>query len=204
MIFARNACFNIAKNIGVRYFLELDDDYSSFEYRWIENEKLKEKEITGLNNLFETYLKFLDESGAYTVAMAQGGDFIGGAENGNFHKRLLRKAMNTFFCDTTKPFRFVGRINEDVNTYVTAGMQGKLFFTCVDSMIIQEQTQKSAGGMTDTYLKFGTYLKSFYPVIFQPSCVKVEMMGAKHERIHHQINWNNCCPVILNERYKKK
>ena len=28
VVYARNACFDIARNIGVKYFVELDDDYS--------------------------------------------------------------------------------------------------------------------------------------------------------------------------------
>ena len=45
-------------------------------------------------------IKFLDQTGAITVALAQGGDYIGGVDNGNFKKKLLRKAMNSFFCRT--------------------------------------------------------------------------------------------------------
>ena len=30
---ARNACFEIAEKLGLKYFLQLDDDYTAFEYR---------------------------------------------------------------------------------------------------------------------------------------------------------------------------
>lgn len=50
----------------------------------------------------------------------------------------------------------------------------------------------------------GTYVKSFYSVIFAPSCVSIAMMGDKHKRIHHNISWDNCVPKILNEKYKIK
>lgn len=32
VVYARNACFDIAKRIGVKYFIELDDDYTYFSY----------------------------------------------------------------------------------------------------------------------------------------------------------------------------
>lgn len=32
IVYARNVCFELAKQIGVRYFLELDDDYVCFMY----------------------------------------------------------------------------------------------------------------------------------------------------------------------------
>ena len=36
----------------------------------------------------------------------------------------MRKAMNSFICSVDRPFQFVGRINEDVNTYVLLGSRG--------------------------------------------------------------------------------
>lgn len=148
-------------------------------------------------------MRYLDKSGAITVAMAQGGDFIGGAQSGNYEKRVLRKAMNSFFCDTKKPFQFVGRVNEDVNTYVSLGMRGNLILTACDVSLSQMTTQKNSGGMSDVYIDSGTYLKSFYTVMIAPSCVKVGMMGDKHLRMHHKISWDNCVPMILDERHRR-
>ena len=70
-------------------------------------------------------------------------------------------------------------------------------------MITQKTTQSNAGGMTETYLDMGTYLKSFYSVIYSPSCVKISEMGDAHKRIHHAVNWDKCVPQILNEKWKK-
>ena len=135
--------------------------------------------------------------------MAQGGDFIGGASSGTFKKGILRKAMNSFVCSVDRPFRFVWRINEDVNTYTLLGSRGKLLFTLTNVSLVQTQTQHNKGGMTGTYLDSGTYVKSFYTVIYMPSCVTVRIMGDKHKRIHHNISWNNCVPCIIDEKYKK-
>ena len=116
VIYARNACFDIAKRMGYKYFLELDDDYTSFCVRYIDGNSLKAKEIADVNVLFNAMVDFLIESKALTVAIGQGVDYIGGADGGFWYKGLARKAMNTFFCSTDSPFQFVGRINEDVNT----------------------------------------------------------------------------------------
>ena len=204
IIYARNECFDIAKRLGFRYFLELDDDYTQFMYRYANGNKLAMKRCDDMDTIFEFMLQFLDTSGAITVAFAQGGDMIGGVDNGNFRKKLLRKAMNTFFCDTEKTFQFVGRINEDVNTYTSFSNRGILLFTYTGIMITQHTTQTNAGGMTETYLDMGTYTKSFYSVIYSPQAVKVGEMGDKHKRIHHSINWDKCAPQILNEKWKKR
>ena len=148
-------------------------------------------------------VKFLDDTGAMTVAFAQMGDFIGGKDGGRYKKHIIRKAMNTFFCDVEKPFQFVGRINEDVNMYTLLGNQGKLIMSITDFAINQKQTQANKGGMTDVYLDGGTYVKSFYSVIFSPNCVKISVMGESHKRIHHHVQWNYAAPKILNEKWRK-
>jgi hypothetical protein len=203
IVYARNACFDIAKDLGLDYFLELDDDYLSFEYRQKKDGKLLTKETRSLDVIFKAFCEFLEKTPAKSIAMAQGGDFIGGAENQRLNEGLLRKCMNSFFCKTDRKFAFLGRVNEDVNTYTCLGQKGELFFTSVQIMLRQKQTQSNAGGMTSLYLDSGTYVKSFYSVIFSPSCVKISMMGDKHKRVHHKVNWNACCPKILNERWKK-
>ena len=140
VVFARNYCFDLAKNLGIKYFCELDDDYTNFEYRYIEENKLKIKSVKQLDTVFSLLVNFLEESGALTVAMAQGGDFIGGANSGTFKKGILRKAMNSFVCTTDRPFEFFGRINEDTTAYCVHGMRGKLMFTLTPVSLVQTQT----------------------------------------------------------------
>lgn len=204
IVYARNACFDLAKQVGVRFFLELDDDYTSFEIREEKNGKLKARNIKRLDDVFQAMIDFLVDSGADTVAFAQGGDLIGGKDGGMYKQRIKRKAMNTFFCDVEKRFDFVGRINEDVNTYTRYGNVGWLGITVVDCVVNQKQTQKNDGGMSEVYRDNGTYLKSFYSVMGRPDCVKIGMMGNCYYRMHHKIDWDLCVPKILNEAHKKR
>jgi len=203
IVFARNASFQIAKELGLDYFMQLDDDYNSFQYRYPSDNKLKVIETKSLDAVIEAMIKFLDDSGASTVAMAQGGDFIGGLEGATINKPLLRKAMNSFLFKTDNPITFLGRINEDVNTYVLEGSRGKLYFTTTAIMLTQDQTQKNKGGLTDIYLEMGTYFKSFYTVIMHPSSATVRTMGTNNKRLHHHIKWNNTVPKIINESHSK-
>ena len=161
------------------------------------------KSIENLDVLFSAMVEFLESSGALSVALAQGGDLIGGA-NTFFRYGLSRKAMNTFFCKTSRRFWFVGRVNEDVNTYTSLGNKGGLFFTVTNVQIVQKQTQSQGGGMSGLYLDSGTYVKSFYSVIFSPQAVKVSEMGAHHRRMHHRVDWNKCVPKIISDRYRKR
>lgn len=203
IIYARNESFRIARDMGLTYFLMLDDDYKEIDFRYADGKKLAAKPARNLDRIFESMLRFLDASGAETVAFAQGGDFVGGLEGGNFKKGILRKAMNSLFCRADRPIDFRGTMNEDVTTYTTLGSRGKLFFTLCAMCVIQIPTQSLDGGMTEAYLETGTYVKTFYSVMAMPSCIKVSMMYSKHRRIHHRIDWERCVPKILNEKYRK-
>lgn len=204
IFYARNASFEIAKALGFRYFIQLDDDYTAFSYRSGPDQEYGTWNIESLDDVFELVLQFYAESGATSVCFCQGGDFIGGAENSYVRDvTFKRKAMNTFICDVERPFEFVGRVNEDVNTYVLAGHRGELFITLMNLQIVQINTQVSGGGMTELYLDGGTYLKSFYSVMFAPSCVKISEMGEVRRRIHHSVSWGNAVPVIIRDEHRK-
>ena len=203
IVYARNYCFKLAKEMGLKYFAEFDDDYIELAYRYPMDGKLKICNIKEFDKIVDIYIDFLEQSGATTVALAQHGDFIGGIDSSLMKSTYKRKAMNTFFCKTDRPFVFDGRINEDVNTYIGMGRTGHMFFTFYDVSIKQKHTQQNSGGMTDLYNDDGTYMKSMYTVISNPSCVKVYPMITKYMRLHHRVNWNCAVPKIINEKYKK-
>lgn len=205
VLYARNKCWDIAKELDYDYFLVLDDDYTQLAFKVVSENKFKNVKVENADALFDIMVDYMDVTGAYTVAFAQGGDFIGGKDNKRYYEKILRKAMNSFFCKTNKPFKFLGTINEDTNAYCLYGTQGKLFLTYTDVVIEQMQTQKNKKGLTDIYLDLGTYVKSFYSVICCPSCVTVSMMGGtkKTMRLHHNVSWNNCTPKIISDKYKK-
>ena len=199
--FARNISQRIAKEMGLDYMLQLDDDYTTFCHRYIQDGVIKSKTIHNFDLIVEAIIQFMKDSGAATIAMSQGGDHIGGID-GSIDKGILRKAMNSFMMDTNKPINFLGRINEDVNAYVVSGALGELFFTVMNLQLTQVQTQKSKGGLTEIYLDSGTYVKSFYTVMMAPSCVSVRTMGQTNRRFHHSIKWDNAVPKIVSSRHR--
>lgn len=201
---ARNACFDLARELGYRYFLVLDDDYTSFSFR-INNHlnhpstcpSLKQ----GLDGIFLATLEYFKEAPFASICFSQGGDWFGGKNS--FNKPPKRKAMNSWFCDTERQFTFFSRLNEDVNTYMDLGKRGHVFMTIPFIQLDQKQTQTTKGGMTEAYLSGGTYVKSFYTMMCRPDCTRVNLMGTAGKRLHHVIKWPIAVPVILNEKYKK-
>jgi hypothetical protein len=205
IFYARNASFAIAKKLGLDYFLQLDDDYTGFWFKFSTSLTYVDRPVKNLDKVFAAVLRFYQNSPALTIAFGQGGDLVGGRNSTTANRVWLkRKAMNTFFCSTSRPFPFLGRVNEDVNTYVSVGNRGGLFFTLFNTTIIQLPTQHNKGGMTDVYLNQGTYVKSFYTIMFCPSAVKIyTMQGVTFRRIHHKIDWKRAVPCIIDEKYRK-
>jgi hypothetical protein len=205
IIYARNACFEIAEKLGIKYFLQFDDDYTGFYYKLVINGDAVSKPITDLGAVIQRTLDYYKATPALTsIAFAQGGDFIGGIDNGaGIYRFSQRKAMNSFFCSTERPFKFIGRINEDVNTYTSFQSKGNIFLTVNCICLMQKATQKNKGGMSEMYLSSGTYVKSFYSVICAPSAVTISQMKTSNGRLHHSIDWERVVPMILDEKHKK-
>lgn len=206
VLYARNACFELAEKLGIRYFLELDDDYVEIRFRYKQGNSLTSKYCYDADKVFSIMIDLLNSSDKiYSVALSQMGDYIGGIDCAILkeNSQRIRKCMNSFFCDTKKKFNFFGTFNEDVNVYTHLQSTGLVFLTVRYASINQADTQQTSGGMVDIYNSFGTYVKSFYSVMCHPSAVKISMTGANHFRIHHKINWNNAVPKIISERYKK-
>lgn len=222
IFYARNASFDIAKDLGYKYFVQLDDDYDSFRWRMSPEIEYSSKMLSdsktynSLDKVFNTILDYLEATPRLTtICMAQSGDFIGGGGSKMLQDQFRRKAMNSFFCDVDRRFEFQGRINEDVNAYTSLAHQGVLMLTTAFVSLNQKTTQSQDGGMSTIYLASGTYVKTFYSVIVHPSGVKVSVLfntsarkgvGPKTNeqfRIHHRISWNNTAPKILRKNIKK-
>ena len=202
---ARNACFDLAKELGYKYFLVLDDDYTNFRFRInskLEHSKKGPSIIKNIDKIFYDTLNYYINSNFTSICFAQGGDFLG--IEANFYRKNgpKRKAMNSWFCSVERRFFFVSRLNEDVNTYMSLGNKGLVFMTVPFIQLEQKATQKTKGGMTEAYIDNGTYVKSFYTLLCRPDCTKISLMVGG--RIHHLINWDLATPMIIHEKFKNK
>jgi hypothetical protein len=205
ILYARNKCFDFALSMGYDYFLQLDDDYTGFSHISKINGEPSKKPLKIFNKILNSLMSFIEcNEKIKTICFLQDGDTPVGIKRYDLWEHypfIKRKAMNSFLCKTDRKFKFIGRLNEDVNTYTLLGGLGDLFFSTNLIMLHQKQTQKNTGGMTDIYIDGGTYVKSFYSVIVRPDCVTC---GYKPSlgRMHHKINWDKCVPKIISEEKK--
>ena len=202
VVYARNAMWDAAKKIGLKFFIVADDDYTMYRFR-IDNKQCYRTniQIKNMDAVFNAYFDFLKKSNVDTVCFAQDGDYIGGFSNSKISGgyKPYRKMMNLYFFNVDRPLEFKGTINEDLTSSVTEGVLGKKILTCMMTSLLQKETQSNLGGLTEIYLELGTYVKSFYSVMAAPSCVKVALMGDKQMRLHHAVTWKNAVPKIIRE-----
>ena len=204
-LYAREKVWDLAEDLGVDYFMLLDDDYDWFGWRigpdgrYLNSPPL----VENMDAVLEVFMQYMNEAPIDCLAFSQGGDWIGGRHSTDAAPKMIRKIMNAYLLRPDRRFSFAGRMNEDVTTYTNLGNRGRIFFTYMPICLNQQPMQQNEGGMTDNYLEFGTYQKSFYSVMASPSCVSVSSMGEQHQRIHHRVSWQNAVPKILSEKHRK-
>lgn len=207
ILWARNASFEIAKKLGLTYFMMLEDDQP-----WIATKSTNERReflhqvhIRHFEDFLNLGIRFLDATGAKTICFGQGGDLIGGLKGGVERAFVKYKAMNSFICRADNPIRFAGRFNEDVTWYCRGWLTGHEMYSIMPIIFGQIATQTNKGGMSEAYKGIGTYVKSLMSALYAPACVKVSILKGNHwDRVHHKVNWNHTKPCILRENWKKK
>lgn len=202
-IYARNKIREVAESLWYKYFIMADDDYWEFSYRVQQGEVLRAIHMKNLDKVFNKFFEYLDNAKAISwLAFWQGGDYLWWISNAMV-KNPKRKLMNLYFLDVERKFEFKWTFNDDVNTYLYHGNRWLVFITPQVASIRQTETQQQAWWITELYIEYWTYVKSFYSVIINPSCVKISSVWEKHKRIHHKIISQKAWPMILEEKFKK-
>ncbi len=205
IVFARHACYDVARQLGFRYFGQFDDDYNRFQWRFDSQRFYTTKKISDLDAVLAALLDYYKDIPAASIAIGQGGDFLGGQLNEVYAHAIVlaRKAMNSFLCDVERPIAFAGRLNDDVTAYSDLQRRGELFFSYMGCTLNQHESGQSEGGMSASYQESGWYKKAMYSVIQCPSGVYVRDMGLSGRRIHHRLIWDAVTPRVLHEKWRK-
>ncbi len=206
ILWARNATWGIAKQLGLSHFMMLEDDQPSFIVRTTDKEfsVLGGKKITHFNAWINLAIEFLHDMDADTVAFGQGGDFIGGLHSRACRDMLKYKTMNSYICRTDRPIVYRGRFNEDCTDYVLGWMRGRGHWSIMALQITQAGMESRPGGMTEAYKQNGTFVKTSMTICYAPVAVRVAVLrGQENQRIHHNVNWDTVVPKLIRENYKK-
>jgi hypothetical protein len=100
-LWARNACWDLAKQVKCRFFCQLDDDYNWFGYRRVAKREADRPprysnfKVEALDIIFDGMVELLENTPSVSsIAFSQGGDYNVSSKTA---RRVLRKAMNSFF-----------------------------------------------------------------------------------------------------------
>lgn len=203
-VFARNKIQDLAIERGYKYHLQLDDDFRGLQYRFVANGNIRSRKSKNIDNIFFSLVNYMDDCPQITwLSFSLSNYFLGGIDNKNWHLQMIPKTMGSFLMRAEHPIKFSMRMNDDITTCAIEHHRGNLAYTIMCLQIDTPETQSQEGGMTDIYKDNGTYRKSFYSVMVGPSFAKIARESLSH-RIHHEIKFINCTPLLISDKWKKQ
>lgn len=202
VLYARNAVFQLAKDMGYEYFAMADDDITRLDFRYEEDGRLVGKQIEDFDKVVSSVLEAMDDTGTDYFYFGTDKIYIGGAANSQFQKKIIGKVYCFIFCRTEQQHFYKGIMNEDEINNLLSMSVGKLVKSLT---VIQIQYKPigrdSVGGNAETYEENGyySYVRNFYPVIAFPVlklkvCKKGFTFGC--DRAHYTVQ-------VLPETLKK-
>lgn len=199
VLYARAAVEDFAKDMGLDYFIVMDDDLYGFRYRYIDGTKLCSRPVENFNWLVDNYIQFMNESNAICLSFANDGSFIGGASA--VEKILERRSCHTIFLrDTRKEFEWKFAVNEDYVSSLLYANVGQLMFTLPFVQRNISGMNDRQEGMHDLYESTTEFQRAFYNVIACPwTCTVTEYKNHFVVR----TNKNSAYPKIVSSKYRR-
>lgn len=193
-LYARNFINKYAKQIGLKYFVQADDDITKIFHRQDANGKMKQKEIGDINEIIINLINFMERDERITeINPALSSGFFGGI-NGNYSIGLTRLPYQFMIFKTKniRPFRSIR--TED---YILS-IQNKdlLYFTYWKLSFESPKQASNKGGIE--YIRQGK-LSNFnmFLLIQEPSAITLLDGGKKKMYV------NRIFPKIIREKHKK-
>ena len=202
VLYARNAVFQIAKDMGYDYFAMVDDDVTGLSFRYEKDGKLVGKPVKDFDKVSSAILETMDNTGTDFFSFGIDKIYLGGLANNQYQKKIIDKVYCFVFCRTEQQHFYKGIMNEDEINNLLSMSIGKLVKSLT---IIQIQYKpmgpENIGGNAETYKDNGiySYVRNFYPVIAFPVLkLKAGKKGFKFgcDRAHYTVQ-------VLPETLKK-
>ena len=202
-VFARNAIEHIAKEMGYKTFLMLDDDLTKIRVRLPEGDSLKSYQINGqFDAIIETSVDYVLNCDIACMGLGFCNLYIGGVENFNKENPRQRLCAEAFIRNTAHPISWRLNMVEDLITSIDAAMSGEVWFQFLPIQCeIKMSEGEVDGGNSDVYRQLGMYRISFMPVIAYPSSNAVRR-GKKSWA--STTSPDKCIPKIISSRYRKE
>lgn len=183
VLYARNAVFEIAKDMGYEYFVMVDDDVTGLSFRYEKDGKLVGKPVKNFNKVSSVILETMDNTGTDFFSFGVDKIYLGGLANNQYQKKIIDKVYCFIFCRTEQQHFYKGIMNEDEINNLLSMSVGKLAKSLT---VIQIQYKpmgpENIGGNAETYKEndMYSYVRNFYPIIAFPVLkIKTNKKGFK-------------------------
>lgn len=196
-VYARNACYDLAKTIGKRFFFVVDDDLKFMQAKTIEGQSLRGKKVRKsiVFKILNAYKDWQEKSRFACVGFAGVGEFLGGIKSQIIKKGVARILQNFYCCDVEKRLEFKSVFCEDVTTAVLSCSRGK---TVISPYVIMAAFDVGKGTSVADYNGQG-YEYNFSCVMLAPASYKATY---KKGCFGNKLK-SNYFPMILSGRWKK-
>ena len=191
---ARNQFYDIVSDLGINFYLVIDDDTNTYECRPFG----VYHRTAQLDELIDTFLgikEFMQRQKIGCFGLSQTGDMFARTNE----KIMRKKVMNTTFYDTRFIYRGERSV-QDNDTSQFVGIMNEGFFTgsLASGIVLNQTTSATAkGGLTDLYNECKLLNKSLVIPIQFPSCCFAERQKRNGARIHHKIKHKNLSPYLV-------
>lgn len=192
-LYAWNACESFAKDSCIQYYAIMDDDLTSFRYRYEEDGHLKSQTITqNMDKVFDAYIDYLKATDIACLSIADARNYIGGkAKDG--------RNMNTvIFRNGKHEFKWHSEMYEEMATSITYQQRGDFIF---QPTFMQYETKTMAknvkGGMEEIYKSQSIFRRAAYTVMYHPDCVSFDANNTGFK-----LKKDNAFPKLIGSKYK--
>ena len=192
-------CRLLAEELKLDYYMRIDDDISSIRERYVENGKLKGRDIKNIDKIFNAFIKYMENTNISCLSFGNEGGYIGGA-NGKFKKEIGRNNNQNFIMKTKDDLHFIGTRSEDFCMIANYSKVGKLIYEIYKIAIRSPERGSNEGGLQDDYAKAGLYVANFYGIIVAPYCCKII---ERNNKFTLKRDWDKFGPMLISEEYKK-
>ena len=172
VVFARNAAYDIADDLGLSYFAMFDDDLSQFTFRYVKGGRLVSAPVTDFDALFESMVGFLETTGVTSLNIASSGALIGGLA-GAYGNGMCWSISGAPVVRAGDRLRFIGVLNEDVNATLLGANSGQLVLELYSVTKGTPQRGTNDGGNHELYTENKQYVREFYSMLVHPSGMRI-------------------------------
>lgn len=197
---ARNAVTEIAKDLGYKYYMQIDDDISRFTHKWLDdNGDMNSVEVSKMDGILEAMIEYISSTPIISLTFTLPVFYQFGAE-GAMKDGLLHDAYNTYLMSVDEPVTFKGMLTEDYIGISNSQIVGDLVYAITDIMYDSPKQGTNEGGLNDAYSDGDWWMVKIYALIANPGNVK--LIARDEGVIDIRTNINQRVPKILNEKWR--